>query len=164
MVQLAEHVSLLEPLKGLEIFCPQITHLEKVIAYLGREHVPLPPRKYLSDDGIAHVMGHNVRRTNLELPPHLEGVLGGGEDGVDVLRVRGLVREAEADVVEHHDAELLLEDFVAPGVVVARGGKTVDEYDGLGDAVGTFPALSVEHLEAVRNLDVTAAALPIAQV
>ena len=141
-----------------------MTYLEEVIAYLGREHVPLPPRKYLSDDGIAHVMGHNVRRTNLELPPQLERVLGGGEDGVDVLRVRGLVREAEPDVVEHHDAKFLLEDFVAPGVVVARGGKTVDEYDGLGDAVGTFPALSVEHLEAVRNLDVTAAALPIAQV
>ena len=141
-----------------------MTYLEEVIAYLGREHVPLPPRKYLSDDGIAHVMGHNVRRTNLELPPQLERVLGGGEDGVDVLRVRGLVREAEPDVVEHHDAKFLLEDFVTSGVVVAGGGKTVDEYDCLGDAVGTFPTLSVEHLEAVRNLDVTAAAPPIAQV
>ena len=68
-----------------------MTYLEEVIAYLGREHVPLPPRKYLGDDGIAHVMGHNMRRVNLELPPQLEGVLGGGEDGVDVLRVRGLV-------------------------------------------------------------------------
>ena len=141
-----------------------MTYLEEVIAYLGREHVPLPPRKYLSDDGIAHVMGYNVRRANLELPPQLEGVLGGGEDGVDVLRVRGLVGEAEPDVVEHHDAKFLLEDFVAPGVVVARGGKTVDEYDGLGDAVATFPALSIEHLEAVRDLGVAAAALPITQV
>ena len=110
-------------------------------------------------------MGHNVRRADLELPPHLEGVLGGGEDGLDVLRVRGLVREAEPNVVEHHHTEVLLEDFVAPGVVVARGGKTVDKDDSLGDAaVATFSALSIEHLEAFRDLDVAAGALPIAQV
>ena len=139
--------------------------LEEVVADLRGEHVPLPPRHNLGDDGIAHVVSHNVRRADLELPPQLEGVLGSGEDGIYVLRTCGLVREAEPEVVEHHDAKVLLEKTAASLVVVTRGGKTVDEYDGLGAVgVAAAPALSVEHLVAVGDLDVAAAALPITQI
>ena len=104
-----------------------------------------------------------MRRVDLELPPQLEGVLGRGKDGIDILWARGLIREAEPDVVEHHDAKVLFEKTVASGVVVARSGETVDEDDGLG-AVAATPTLSVEHLVAVGDLDVAAAALPITQI
>ena len=106
-----------------------------------------------------------MRRADLELTPQLEGVFGSGKDGVDVLRARGLVREAEPEVVEHHDAKVLFEKTVASLVVVTRGGKTVDEDDGLGAVgVAAAPALPVEHLMAVGDLDVAAAALPITQI
>ena len=141
-----------------------ITCLEEVVGDLRGEHVPLPPRQYLGDDGVAHVVGHNVRRAYLELPPQFECVLGGGEDGVDVLRSHGLVREPKPEVVEHQYAKIFFENLVAPGIVVARGGETVHEDDGLGAAVPAAPAPLVKHLVAVGDLDVASAALPITQI
>ena len=109
-------------------------------------------------------MSHNVRRADLELPPQLEGVLGSAKDRVDILRARGLVGEAEPDVVKHHDAKVLFEKFVASGVVVARGGKTMDENNGLGAAVAAAPVPSVEHSVAIGDFDVAATSLPITQI